>query len=638
MNRRLLNSVVFFVCTLAVWRAFFYVPSLSPNEFARQIRLATARDPEDGWRVARQATKAYPDEPDILVLAAEAAARAGQLTDMVQIVTRHEDRLLAAETLPGTSTIEHLIDGGYHRSAQALLDRRLQLSEDDTFALRQRSALLLSHGRQFLATQDLKRLLAIGAVNLDELVFLSSRREFLEDRVGLTKATALNPGFVPVIVGLGRLAAFEGNLPEAKARLQLAVSGVAVPAEAWAALGLIYYRQGLISGELQTWRQAVRSQNVEHPDIYFVKGWMASQEGAYRDSVDDLCRALQLAPLHRSACQLISELLSQHGTAAMEAELFSERAAAIHDLEQLAHSVLFGDRGPATMEKLAQLCEQLGETRLSQAWWKAADIYGPKSEKSAGALPGTQQRKPSRQSIAAADQLNVLLSRGIADQFQMVNRIIPSSPQIGISSVSETACELRFDDVAATVGMTENYFSGFHDSESGIWIYQGFGGGVAVIDFDGDDAPDFCFTQAGSWPSGNELPWHHQDLLYRNRVGVFDQVNRLAFSSEHGFGQGVAVGDADRDGFPDLYVANIGPNRLLMNNGDGTFRSVDLPVTSESQPGWTTSCLLTDLNADGLDDLYDVQYVEGNEPFERICRSGPKDVIRGCLPSLFNPA
>ncbi len=365
---------------------------------------------------------------------------------------------------------------------------------------------------------------------------------------------------------------------------------------------------------------------------------MASQEGAYRDSVEDLCRALQLAPLHRAACQLISELLSQHGSAGMEAELFSERAAAIHDLEQLAHSVLFGDRGFATMEKLAQSCEQLGETRLSQAWWKAADLCRPKSEKSAGALSGTQQRSPNKQSMAAADQLNVLLARGIADQFQVVNQSIQSSPQIGILSGSETACELRFDDVAATVGITENYFSGFHDFDSGIWIYQGFGGGVAVIDFDGDDAPDFCFTQASGWPSKNKLPWNHQDLLYRNRVGVFDQVNRLAFNSEQGFGQGVAVGDADRDGFPDLYVANIGPNRLLMNNGDGTFRSVDLPVTSESQPGWTTSCLLTDLDADGLDDLYDVQYVEGNEPFERICRSGPKDVIRGCLPSLFNPA
>jgi hypothetical protein len=90
----------------------------------------------------------------------------------------------------------------------------------------------------------------------------------------------------------------------------------------------------------------------------------------------------------------------------MEAELFSERAAAIHNLELLAHSVLFGDRGFATMEKLAQLCEQLGETRLSQAWWKAADLCRPKSEKSAGALSGTQQRRPNKQSMAAAGTWN----------------------------------------------------------------------------------------------------------------------------------------------------------------------------------------------------------------------------------------
>ena len=636
MNTRLLFSIVFVVSALAVWRGFYYASSLSSSDFARQIRLATARSPDQGWLVACRAVEAYPHDADILVLAAEAAARAGRIADMVQIVTRHEDLLLAAEIVPGPGTLQELIDRGYHRSVQALLDHRLQISEDDIFALRQRSTLLLSHGRQFLATQDLTRLLTIGTVNLDELVFLSSRREFLEDRAGLTKATALNPSFVPVMIGLGSLAAFEGNLPEAKAQLQRAVSGVDVPAEAWAALGLVYYRQGAISDELQTWRQAVCLQDFEHPDIYFVKAWMASQEGADADAVHDLCRALQLAPLHRSACQLVSELLAQHGTALPDAELFSERAARIHDLEVSAHDVLFGDRSFSTMEKLAQLCEQLGETRLAEAWWKAADLSRPNSNLTQEML--AQRRSLSRQSMVMADRLNETLIRGVADQFQIVNREIHAPPQAGIASGAESVAELQFHDVADAVGINENYYGGFNDLDSGIWVYQGFGGGVAVIDIDGDDAPDFCFTQGSRWPPGDRLPLDHQDLLYRNRSGIFEQINHLAFSSEHGFGQGVAVGDADRDGFPDLYVANIGANRLLMNNGDGTFRSVDLPVTSDVRPGWTTSCLLADLNADGLDDLYDVQYVEGNEPFERVCASGPDGEARGCLPSLFDPA
>ena len=636
MNTRLFFLLVVCVCAFGVWRGFYYAPSLSAREFARQIRLATARDPAQGWAVACRAVEAYPDDADILVLAAEAAASAGQSKEMIRIVTRHEEQLLAAETSPGPATLQQLIDGGHHRTAQALLNHRLQLSADDTYALRQRSTLLLSHGRHFLATQDLNRLLTIGAVNLDELVFLSSRREFLEDRAGLTKATALTPDFVPVIVGWGSLAAFEGDLPEAKAQLQRAVTGDEPPAEAWAALGLIYYRQGLISDELQTWRQAVASQRLEHPDIYFVRAWVASQEGAYKDAVHDLCRAVQLFPLHRSACQLLSELLSQHGTAAQEAELFSERAATIHDLELLAHRVLFGDRSFETMEKMSHLCEQLGEARLAQAWEKAAELHGPRLSATENAQP--QQRRSFRQATVVADRLNEILMRGVAGQLRIGNREIHAPPQTGIASGTDSAAELQFRDVAGAVGISENYFGGFDDLDSGLWIYQGFGGGVAVIDIDGDDAPDFCFTQAGRWPSGNDLPPNHQDLLYRNRAGFFEQVNHLACTSEQGFGQGVTVGDADRDGFPDLYVANIGANRLLMNNGDGTFRSVDLPVTNDARPGWTTSCLLADLNGDGLDDLYDVQYVAGNEPFERICASGPNGEARGCLPSLFDPA
>ncbi|MCP4174836.1 MAG: hypothetical protein GY758_29155 [Fuerstiella sp.] len=637
-NRLLFLFAALLICALGFWRVFLYVPPWSADMFVRQVRLAMMRDPQQGWATARQAMRVHPNDPNVLTLAAEAAAHAEHVTDMIDIVTRNEDRLLISDVPPGSTTINVLIDNGYHRAAQGLLDYRLRKDPDDSFAVRTRSDLLLRHGRHFQATDDLRHLLSLGAINLDELVFLSSRREFLEDRSGLKKAAAVDPEFVPITVGLGALAATEGNLQDAKTQLQKATSSNQAPAEAWAALGLVYYRLGLISNELQTWRDNVRSRELNHPDIHFVTGWMASQEGAYQDSVHDLCRALQLAPLHRPACQLMSGLLVQHGTAGEEAEFFSERAAAIHELEELAHSVLFGDRSFTKMEKLAQLCEQLGETRLAEAWWKAADLFRPDSGQYSAARPEAQQRSSFKRSIAVADRLKRLLSRGITDEFRVVNGMNRLSSLKGTRSGTDSIVELQFHDVAASVGITEDYFGAVPNPDAGLWIYQGFGGGVAVIDFDGDDAPDFCFTQANDWPSGNELPFNHQDLLYRNRQGVFDQVNHLAFSSERGFGQGIAVGDADRDGFPDLYVANIGPNRLLMNNGDGTFRSVDLAVTYESQPGWTTSCLLTDLDADGFDDLYDVQYVEGTDPFKRICHGGPEGAVRGCLPSLFNPA
>ena len=166
-----------------------------------------------------------------------------------------------------------------------------------------------------------------------------------------------------------------------------------------------------------------------------------------------------------------------------------------------------------------------------------------------------------------------------------------------------------------------------------------------------DGRPDLLFTQGREWTDGNAPPdsapdpnQAYRDRLFRNAGGRFEDVTGPARLVSTGFGQGAAAGDWDGDGFADLYICNIGGNRLLRNEGDGTFTDVTehaglnegANVATEdggAAAAWTVSAAVADLNADGLPDLYDANYVHG-DAFTEACE-GRGGVRRVCAPGNF---
>ena len=94
-----------------------------------------------------------------------------------------------------------------------------------------------------------------------------------------------------------------------------------------------------------------------------------------------------------------------------------------------------------------------------------------------------------------------------------------------------------------------------------------------MIDYDGDGRLDLYFATTRNFPL--DAPTTSKgNKLYRNRGdGTFEDVTDRAGVGYHGFCHGVAVGDVDNNGFPDLYLCNYGPNVLYLNKGDGTFRT-----------------------------------------------------------------
>ncbi len=136
------------------------------------------------------------------------------------------------------------------------------------------------------------------------------------------------------------------------------------------------------------------------------------------------------------------------------------------------------------------------------------------------------------------------------------------------------------------------------------------GSGVALIDYDNDGWLDIYFVNGSTFPAlkGREQPPRAM-LFHNNRDGTFSDVTDKAGVANERWGFGVAVADYDNDGWPDMYVANYGKNRLYHNNHDGTFTDV-AEKAGVVLGDWSTGPTWGDYDRDGFLDLFVPGYVK----------------------------
>jgi hypothetical protein len=162
------------------------------------------------------------------------------------------------------------------------------------------------------------------------------------------------------------------------------------------------------------------------------------------------------------------------------------------------------------------------------------------------------------------------------------------------------------------------------------------GAGCAFLDYDNDGWMDIYLVNSGKcdfFAPSQPL----RNALYRNnRDGTFTDVTERAGVQAGGFGQGVAVGDYDGDGFPDIYVTQYGRSILYHNNGDGTFTDVT-EKAGVAAPGWASSAVWFDYDNDGRLDLFVCRFVDFDKAKSKDCHAG-EDAKRGyCIPHLYKP-
>lgn len=164
-----------------------------------------------------------------------------------------------------------------------------------------------------------------------------------------------------------------------------------------------------------------------------------------------------------------------------------------------------------------------------------------------------------------------------------------------------------FRDVAAQAGLTSwHHVMG---SPEKSYILETVGSGVALLDYDNDGWLDIYLVNGSTIDAANgKQPAPHAALFHNNHDGTFTDVAGKAGVTNDRWGFGVAVGDYDNDGWPDLYVSNFGKNRLYHNNRDGTFTDV-AEKAGVTLGNWSTGPTFGDYDGDGLLDLFVPGYV-----------------------------
>jgi enediyne biosynthesis protein E4 len=170
-------------------------------------------------------------------------------------------------------------------------------------------------------------------------------------------------------------------------------------------------------------------------------------------------------------------------------------------------------------------------------------------------------------------------------------------------------------DVTTSAGLHFHHNSGAY---GGKLLPETLGSGCAFLDYDADGWQDILLINGMDWP-GHTRQRSTLKLYRNNRNGTFTDVTSAAGLDLEMYGMGVAVGDYNNDGFPDILITCVGQNRLFRNTGKGTFVDVTQKSGLGKRQALSTSALWFDYDRDGLLDLFVCNYVKWSPEHDVFC-------------------
>ena len=239
-----------------------------------------------------------------------------------------------------------------------------------------------------------------------------------------------------------------------------------------------------------------------------------------------------------------------------------------------------------------------------------------------GARRGARLRRSRREFLLKLAGFLLLWPRQDAAEGQMGSPtpLSPAERAKAEAESKETGPVPNYPQLADITKLTGIRFDHLSSPEA-KFISESMSGGVALIDYDRDGWLDIYFTNSQSVDMARHGVKARSALFHNNRDGTFTDVTDKAGVGYPGWAMGVAVGDYNNDGWPDILVTCLNGVVLYRNNGDGTFTDVTKASGLGADTGWATGAAFGDYNGDGWADLFVSHYVDFD--LNNLPTSGP---------------
>ncbi|MCP4889999.1 MAG: hypothetical protein GY904_25770 [Planctomycetaceae bacterium] len=382
--------------------------------------------------------------------------------------------------------------------------------------------------------------------------------------------------------------------------------------------------------QIEKWSQSCPPAIEDQPQYWLAAGKWATKQGSPKQAARAYWCALRLNENDPEALNGLALALSKLGESE-QARWVSQRLKNVVALRTSTDQLSTWDfDSQVAAVDLALTLQELGRPWEAMTWLTLASAMTQQSDARLGPvfreIRGGMTVETPWQLASKTVTAKLDLSQWPNIAWQAEREV--ASPSASINQIQA----FRFRDEADARLLVHTCDIGKKgEAESGLMIYQSGAGGAGIIDLDLDGWPDVYLTRMDGNPNQQDSS---PSGLYRNLEGTFSDVTERSLLIDHGYAQGMTVADYNSDGWPDIYVANIGENRLYRNNGDGTFS--DVTEESRLEGGrWTTSVAMADLNDDGNIDIFEAGYCRGEEPLTQTCPVPSIGEPRSCNPVAF---